>query len=719
MPLSGTGDREISRRIRSLWQGCRSYPVVLLVLFLGIGFTLLVGDWYEEERYLRQQQAFLRTSESQLRSIEHTLEHNREVLIQLGMLYELSYKMDPHDFGHYISSISEFERRFKAIEWIPRVQHDQRDRFEQVAQFYYPGFRITERDEQGKMVAAGQRQDYYPVYIVEPLAGNEPAIGFDLASQETRRRALQQSAKTGEFTVTGRISLVQETGEQYGVLAFYPVHTHHLIGEDEHRGDELTGFTLGVFRVGDLLEFAIGDPGDRGVNILLEDQSAPPEEQFLYYHSANLFPPTGAGETVTREESGVLSIQHRIGFGGRSWLLTFSSAEGFFELGPYGSIIRMGGILVSLMLASYLVTLIRRDRHISRLLVERDVQRSALQATLSDVENQRLEIEQSRKEWTATFDAVTDPIFVHDDQYRLVRVNDAYSDIAGKPIEALLGNPYYEVFPLRERPLNSCLDLMASGEESALEEDESFEHGGRQFVSHAYLIPGESGSSPLGVHIVRDMTEDMRLDELRQEHAALIKQALVDTIYSVSLTVEKRDPYTAGHQHRVARLAVEISRLMDLDESVQEGLYFGGLIHDIGKIYIPSEILNRPGRLSELEMSIIKTHPEVGWDILKDVSFPWPVKEMVRQHHERVDGSGYPNGIKGDEICLEAKILAVADVLEAMASHRPYRPALPLESALEEIEQHRGVLYDREVVDASLKLFREKGFKMADIEISR
>ncbi|MET0104477.1 MAG: HD-GYP domain-containing protein [Sedimenticola sp.] len=189
--------------------------------------------------------------------------------------------------------------------------------------------------------------------------------------------------------------------------------------------------------------------------------------------------------------------------------------------------------------------------------------------------------------------------------------------------------------------------------------------------------------------------------------------------YSVSLTVEKRDPYTAGHQHRVARLAVEISRVMALDESFQEGLYFGGLIHDIGKIYIPSEILNRPGRLSELEMSIIKTHPEVGWDILKDVSFPWPVKEMVGQHHERMDGSGYPGGIQGDEICLEARILAVADVLEAMAFHRPYRPALPLESALEEIEQHRGVLYDREVVDASLKLFREKGFKMADIEISR
>ncbi|MET0115873.1 MAG: HD domain-containing phosphohydrolase [Sedimenticola sp.] len=693
---------------------------MLVILLAGVALSLLAGAWYEREERLRLEQAFLRTTESHLRNVEHTLEHNREALIQLGLLYELSWEFDPHAFQHYLRGINQFQRRFQAVEWIPRITRGQREVFERDAAAVIPGFRITERLDQGSMVAAEERDVYYPVFLIEPLEGNEAALGFDLASEKTRRQAIQRTIEKGEFSVSGRITLVQEKAEQYGVLAFFPVHRHmHGPSENDHIHQDLLGFTLGVFRIGDLLNYAIGDPDARGVNVLLEDLTAPEAEQFLHYHSSRLFPATGAGESVSRDENGVFHVKQTIDFGGRTWQLTFTSAEGYFQVDAMGNVVRIGGITLSLVLTLYLVSMIYRDRHISSLLVQRDQQQRELRSTLNDVESQRMEIEQSRKEWTATFDAVTDPIFVHDDRYRLVRVNSAYSDIAGKPIEELLGRSYYEVFPLRERPLNSSLDLMASGEDSALEEDESFEHGGRQFISHAYLIPGESGSSPLGVHIVRDMTEDMRLDDLRQEHAALIKRALVDTIYSVSLTVEKRDPYTAGHQHRVARLAVEISRLMDLDESVQEGLYFGGLIHDIGKIYIPSEILNRPGRLSELEMSIIKTHPEVGWDILKDVSFPWPVKEMVGQHHERVDGSGYPNGIKGDEIYLEARILAVADVLEAMASHRPYRPALPLESALEEIEQHRGVLYDPEVVDASLKLFREKGFKMADIEINK
>ncbi|MEJ1471211.1 MAG: HD domain-containing protein [Candidatus Sedimenticola sp. (ex Thyasira tokunagai)] len=334
------------------------------------------------------------------------------------------------------------------------------------------------------------------------------------------------------------------------------------------------------------------------------------------------------------------------------------------------------------------------------------------------IKAERNEIEQARKEWTSTFDAVTDPIFVHDIKYNLIKVNKAYARIAERSIEGLLGEAYFKVFPKLDAPLNSCLDLMASGKENALEEGESFEYDGRVYLSQSYLIPGDEGPSPLGVHILRDVTEDVRLDEMRQEYASRIKQALVETIHSVSLTVEKRDPYTAGHQHRVANLATEIGREMGMDETFMEGLYLGGLIHDIGKIYIPAEILSRPGRLTDLEFGIIKTHPEVGWDILKDVSFPWPVKEMVRHHHERVDGSGYPDGLKADETILESRILAVADVIEAMASHRPYRPALPIEAALDEIAENRGRLYDCDVADTCLKLFQEKGLKMADIASS-
>jgi putative nucleotidyltransferase with HDIG domain/PAS domain S-box-containing protein len=202
-------------------------------------------------------------------------------------------------------------------------------------------------------------------------------------------------------------------------------------------------------------------------------------------------------------------------------------------------------------------------------------------------------------------------------------------------------------------------------------------------------------------------------DHYLQEHQksdARFKEVLVDTIRAISLTLEKRDPYTAGHQNKVAQLSVAIGREIGLDEDRLEGLRLGAMIHDIGKIYVPAEILNRPGRLSHAEFEIIKSHTEVGYDIIKDVKFPWPVADMVVQHHERLDGSGYPRGLRGDEIILEARILAVADVVEAISAHRPYRPAVGIDKALLEIEEHRGTYYDTAVADACLRLIRDKGF---------
>ncbi len=199
----------------------------------------------------------------------------------------------------------------------------------------------------------------------------------------------------------------------------------------------------------------------------------------------------------------------------------------------------------------------------------------------------------------------------------------------------------------------------------------------------------------------------------RHKGETQLRENLVDTIRAIALTVEKRDPYTAGHQQRVSELCVAIGRELGLAPERIEGLRLGALIHDIGKIYIPAEILNRPGRLTKTEFDLIKSHPEVGYDIVKDVKFPWPVAPMILQHHERLDGSGYPNALKGEAIILEARILAVADVVEAMSSHRPYRPVVGVEKALAEIEAHRGTLFDPAVVDACTRLFREKGFTFA------
>jgi putative two-component system response regulator len=200
--------------------------------------------------------------------------------------------------------------------------------------------------------------------------------------------------------------------------------------------------------------------------------------------------------------------------------------------------------------------------------------------------------------------------------------------------------------------------------------------------------------------------------ELRESLASLSK-ALNGTIHVLSAVSEIRDPYTAGHQKRVGNLAQAIAQRMGLDPARVEGIRVGGIIHDIGKLSIPAEILSKPSRLSKFEYEMVKSHPQIGHDILADTDFAWPLADMARQHHERMDGSGYPQGLKGEAILLDARILAVADVIEAMASHRPYRASLGIEAALEEIEKNAGLLYDEKVVSACLRLFREEGYRLA------
>ena len=190
-----------------------------------------------------------------------------------------------------------------------------------------------------------------------------------------------------------------------------------------------------------------------------------------------------------------------------------------------------------------------------------------------------------------------------------------------------------------------------------------------------------------------------------------LRKIVDGTINIIVATVEVRDPYTAGHQKRVADLAGAIAGEMGLTDDQIEGVKMAGVVHDLGKINIPSEILSKPGKISELEYELIKTHPQSGYELIKHIDFPWPIGEMILQHHERIDGSGYPSGFKGDEIMLEARILAVADVIEAMASHRPYRPALGIEQALAQIKHDKGKSLDPEVVDACLKVFK-KGYKL-------
>lgn len=197
------------------------------------------------------------------------------------------------------------------------------------------------------------------------------------------------------------------------------------------------------------------------------------------------------------------------------------------------------------------------------------------------------------------------------------------------------------------------------------------------------------------------------LEEQVRERTAELRQVLEQTITAMSLTLEKRDPYAAGHQQRAAGRATAIATEMGLSPQQVEGIHFGALLQNIGTVIVPTEILNRPSKLSDAQLAFIRVHPQAGFDILKDISFPWPVAQMALQHHERLDGSGYPQGLKGEHILLEARILAVADVLEAMIAHRPYRAALEMYTALDTLIQGRGTQFDPAVVDACLRVVKQ------------
>lgn len=236
-----------------------------------------------------------------------------------------------------------------------------------------------------------------------------------------------------------------------------------------------------------------------------------------------------------------------------------------------------------------------------------------------------------------------------------------------------------------------------------------------EFVCNSYPV---DGSTVIQCNI-RDISARKEAEFALAQEQAKISQQMYEMIDSLSNVIEARDPYTAGHQKRVTSLAVAIGHEMKLPPSVVDGIRFASQIHDIGKISIPTEILIKPSALNPLEVAMLRSHAQTGYEIIKPLTFPWPVAAIILQHHERLDGSGYPNALRSDEICIEAKVLAVADTVEAMCSHRPYRQTKGLDAALDEIELNSGVLYDENVVSACLNLFRNQNYQFPSIEEPR
>lgn len=403
------------------------------------------------------------------------------------------------------------------------------------------------------------------------------------------------------------------------------------------------------------------------------------------------------------------------------------------------------------------------DKNRSKETIVEGKDKSKLVEEIRELRNRISELEQMEKEsgqveeellhseekYYTLFNKIVDPIFIFDKESQLfIDCNEAVQRKYGYSLDELKSMTIFDLHaPEDLKKIENMSDV------SEIDPLFSYTH----ITKYGQKIDVEIATDEIfydgetqGISIVRDITERRRAEEnlrkarddlgkrikertvelekinkqMRREIAdrekaeselkesfKKLRKTLDGIVHAMAIVGEARDPYTAGHQRRVAELAAAVADEVGLEFGKIEGIRIAGLLHDIGKISVPSEILSRPGRLTEIEFSFIKSHPQVGYDVVKGIEFPWAIADIVLQHHERIDGSGYPHGLKGDEILIEAKILGVADVVEAMSSHRPYRPALGIDKALAEILKNRGVLYDTEVVNACVKVFAERGFE--------
>jgi len=318
----------------------------------------------------------------------------------------------------------------------------------------------------------------------------------------------------------------------------------------------------------------------------------------------------------------------------------------------------------------------------------------------------------SEKKYRTVFENTGTVTVIVEEDTAIVDANKECERVSGYTISQLIGKSWTKFVYKEDLPI--MLSRHTSRRENPRSVPDRYEVrliDAKGKIRNTILSVGMIPGSKKSIVSINDITERKQAEEKLRESHQKLKKTMNATIDTMSRVIEVKDPYTAGHQQRVSQLSTAIAKELNLSPDKIEGIRIASLIHDIGKISVPAEIMSKTTKLTDIEFSLIKGHSQIGYDILKSIDFSYPIAEIILQHHERINGSGYPNHIKGDKILLEAKIIGVADVVEAMSSHRPYRPALGTDKALEEISKNRSILYDPKVVDACLRLFRERGFK--------
>ena len=323
-------------------------------------------------------------------------------------------------------------------------------------------------------------------------------------------------------------------------------------------------------------------------------------------------------------------------------------------------------------------------------------------------------LKNAKDELQMIMDSVPAIITYKDTESKIVRANKTMANSLKMSVKDIVGKTTEELFPKEqaEKMRKDDREVIVSGKPKRdIIQPYTTPDGIRWLITDKIPYKDKKGKVTGVIGLSKDITVQRKSEKELEQSYQKLKKTMDSTIDTMSNMIEAKDPYTSGHQHRVCQLAVRIAQEMKLPEDKIEGIRIVSLIHDIGKIGLPTEILSKPTKLSDIEFGLIKEHSQIGYNILKFIDFSYPIAQIILQHHERLNGSGYPNHLKGNKIFLEACILGVADVVEAMSSHRPYRPALGVDKALEEISKNRGILYDPKAVDVCLKLFKEEEFK--------